>query len=139
MGELLLGLFGPLIEPLVEFLLEFLLEWLFGLGAEALSGLVERDEVDSAAASAVKLAGVGVAAGLLSAGLFPHRLIDRHVILPGASILLAPLATGFAMHLVGRRLRRLGRHASNLATFWGGAVFAFSMALIRWWLVGGLR
>lgn len=132
MEDLILGLFGALFEIFGD----FLLEWIFGLGAEALSGLVERREQDSTAASAVKLAGVGGAAGLLSAWMLPHRLITTHVILPGASVLVAPLATGIAMHLVGKRLRHLGRHASNLSTFWGGAIFALSVALIRLWLVG---
>jgi len=45
---------------------------------------------------------------------------------------LAPLATGAAMHAFGARRRRRGRATSGLATFWGGAAFAFTMALARW-------
>ena len=125
-----------LVLGLLEIFGEFLLEWLFGLGAEALSGLVERKEQDHPTASAIKLAGAGGAAGLLSAWMLPQRLITAHVLLPGVSALLAPLATGLAMHLVGKRLRHLGRQTSSLSTFWGGAIFALSMALIRLWLVG---
>jgi len=47
-------------------------------------------------------------------------------------LVLAPLATGAAMHAFGARRRRHGRATSGLATFWGGAAFAFAMALARW-------
>ena len=109
---------------------------LFELAAEALSGLIKYENQARPAVSAAGLAFAGVAAGLLSAWVFPHRLIATRVVLPGISLLLAPLATGLAMHLLGKRLRLIGRYASDLATFRGGALFAFSMALIRWWLVG---
>jgi len=36
------------------------------------------------------------------------------------------------MHLPRGRLLRLELWPSNLATFLGGAIFAFAMALVRW-------
>jgi len=132
MEELLVGLLGALLETLAEFVLEVIFE----LAAEALSGLIDFPEWTSPAASALWLAFVGAAAGLLSSALFPHRLIGMSVALPGISLLFAPLAAGFAMHQVGKRLRNVGRHASELATFRGGALFALAMALVRWWIVG---
>jgi len=128
-------LVAELLGALLEILGEFLLQVFFELAAEALSGLIKGQRETSPAVSAIRLIFVGAAVGLLSAWLFPHRLIATRVVLPGASLVLAPLATGSVMHFLGRRLRRLGRYASNLATFRGGALFAFSMALIRWWLV----
>jgi ABC-type uncharacterized transport system permease subunit len=113
---------------------------LLELIAEALSGAIGRQKQTSAAASwAIGPILVGVVAGLLSAWLFPHRLIATRVVIPGASLVLAPLATGYAMHLFGARLRRFGRYPSHLATFRGGALCAFSIALIRLWLVGAPR
>ncbi len=129
-------LLAELLSALLEIFGEFLLQMLFELVAEALSGLIKSQRESSPAVSAIRLLFVGAAAGLLSAWLLPHRLIATRVVLPGASLVLAPLATGSAMHFLGKRLRHLGRYASNLATFRGGALFAFSMALIRWWLVG---
>jgi hypothetical protein len=129
-------LLAELLGALLEIVGEFLLQILFELAAEALSALIHRRNQSGPAVSAVALAFVGAAAGLLSAWLFPHRLIGTRVVVPGVSLLLAPLATGAAMHLLGKRLRHLGQHTSDLATFRGGALFAFSMALIRWWLVG---
>jgi hypothetical protein len=132
MEDLVAELLGALLEVFGEFLLQILFE----LAAEALNGLIKRDKQIRPAVSAIRLALVGAAAGLLSAWVFPHRVIATRVVLPGVSLLLAPLATGSAMHLLGKRLRLVGRYASDLATFRGGALFAFSMALIRWWLVG---
>jgi hypothetical protein len=130
------NLVAELFAAILEIVGEFLLQILFELAAEALSALINRQRESSAVVSAIGMALAGAAAGLLSAWLFPHRLIATRVVLPGVSLFLAPIATGSAMHLLGKRLRHFGRYASNLATFRGGALFAFSMALIRWWLVG---
>lgn len=124
-----------LLAVVLEVIGEFLVQILFELAAEALSGLINAREQTSPALAAAGLAFSGALAGLLSAWLFPHPLIATRVVLPGLSLLLAPLATGSAMHFLGKRLRRFERYASNLATFRGGALVAFSMALIRWWFV----
>lgn len=156
MDELLLALLGPVLEIIGQALLEFVfgfvaealqqvvgellggvLDYMVGeLGAKALSGLIKFWREGGPAVSAIGLAFAGAAAGLLSTFLFPHRLIATCVVPPGLSLLLAPLAAGYAMRLLGERLRDFGRSPSILATFRGGASFAFSMALIRWWLVG---
>ena len=132
MEELLAELLGFVLEILGEFVLQVIFE----LATEAIAGLISDRKERRPALTAVGLLFGGVAAGFLSAWLFPHRLIVPRVVVPGASLLLAPLATGIAMHLLGKRLRRLERQPTSLATFWGGALFAFSMALVRWWLVG---
>jgi len=134
MGDLL----AQLLSTLLEIFFEFVLQMLFELAAEALSAVINRGRQSSPAVSMVGLAFAGAAAGLMSVWLFPHRLIGVRAVLPGVSLLLAPMAAGSAMHLLGNRLRRLGRNPSSLATFGGGALFAFSMALIRWWLIGRL-
>lgn len=124
-----------LLEALLEILGEVVLQLIFELVVEALSELIESLGERGPAFSAMGLAFAGALAGLLSARLFPHRLIAARVVIPGASLLLAPLATGCAMYFLGKGLRHLGRDPSKLATFGGAAIFAFSMALIRWWLV----
>jgi hypothetical protein len=126
-------LLAALVEFLLEGILEFLVEVLFGLVVEAMA---ERWEKGSRTIPWILLALLGVASGFFSAAIFPHRIIVRRAVLPGISLLLAPVATGFAMHWIGNQLRRWGRPATGLATFQGGAAFAFAMALIRWWLVG---
>jgi hypothetical protein len=122
-----------LIEILLEGIAEFVVEVLFGLVVEAMA---ERWEKGSRTIPWILLALLGMASGFFSAVIFPHRIIARRVAFHGVSLLLAPVATGFALYLIGKQLRRWGRPASSLTTFQGGAAFAFAMALIRWWLVG---
>jgi hypothetical protein len=133
--DLLLELLGFLVQIFGDVLLQVAFE----LIAEALSGTFGHRKQTSAAASVIGPILVGVIAGLVSAWLFPQRLIATRIGIPGASLVLAPLVTGYAMHLLGARLRRFGRYPSHLATFRGGALCAFSIALIRLWLVGALR
>ena len=132
MEDLLAELLGVLLEAVGEALLQIVFE----LAAEALRQLINGRKQRSPVVSAIGLAVAGAVSGLLSAWLFPHRLMATRAVLPGVSLLLAPLATGTAMHFLGRLLRRFGRNPSDLATFRGGALFAFAMALIRWWIVG---
>jgi len=125
-----------LVATLLDILGEFVLQMLFELTANALSGLIKPWKKSSSTASLIGVALAGLAAGFLSAFLFPRRLIGTRVVVPGLSLLLAPLCAGCAMYFLGKRMRRFGPYPSNLATFSGGAIFAFSMALVRWWLVG---
>lgn len=129
-------LLAGLLQALFEILGEALLEGLFGLIAEALGELIGPIKLPNQMVSAIGLACVGAAAGLLSAWVIPHRLIVTRARLPGLSLLLAPLVTGFAMEFLGRQLRRFGQKPTGIATFGGGVVFAFSMAAVRWWIVG---
>jgi hypothetical protein len=124
-----------LLRAVLEIVGESLIEILFGLAAEALGALIGSLQLTNPMVLAVALALVGAAAGLLSSELFPHRLIVTRAARPGVSLRLAPLVTGFAMDLLGKQLRHFGQHPSKIATFRGGVGFAFSMALIRWWIV----
>jgi hypothetical protein len=130
--DLLLELLGALLEIFGDVLLQIAFE----LAAEALGGAFGFRKRTGAVASVISPILVGAIAGFLSIWLFPHRLIAAHASIPGASLVLAPLATGYAMNFLGDRLRRFGRCTSSLATFRGGALCAFTMALIRFGLVG---
>ncbi len=132
MEDLLAELLVGLLELLLEVVVELVFGLLFGMVVEAIA---ERWEKGSRTIPLILLALLGIASGFLSATFLPHRIISRRTVPPGISLLLAPLATGAAMHLIGKGLRRLGRNPTNLATFAGGAIFAFSMALVRWLLV----
>lgn len=128
-----------MLAGLIELVAEFVLQMLFALAAEVLGELVIRLKQGSPALSVIVLACAGTAAGLVSSLLFPHRLIAAQVYLPGISVLIAPVVTGFAMKLVGERLRLVGQNPIGIATFRGGLIFAFCVALIRWWLVGAAK
>src|SRR5262245_44860625 len=77
----------------------------------------------------------GAVAGFASALIVPHRLIATRIRIPGTSLIFAPLIAGAVMNWFGEHRRAKGRATSGLATFAGGAVFAFGMALARFLMV----
>ena len=79
---------------------------------------------------------LGATAGSASTFLLPHRLFPVQPPFPGISLLLAPLGTGLLMQAYGSWRHRRGRETSWLATFWGGALLGFAIALARWVAVG---
>jgi hypothetical protein len=86
------------------------------------------------------VAGVGVAllgglTGVVASLIWPARLV-RPGPLPGASLLMSPLITGLVMDRYGQWREDHRVERSYAATFWGGALFAFSMALVRFMWVG---
>lgn len=86
------------------------------------------------------MAGIGIAAlggvaGVITSLLLPSRIIQNNPV-PGVSLLLSPVVTGLLMEAYGRWRTHRGGQPSYVATFWGGALFAFSMALVRFLLVG---
>ncbi len=133
------GLLAGLLEFLLEIAGEFLIQILVELAVEAIVGRLSLRKHWRPAVSALWLACCGAAAGFLSVWLLPKPVFVARPLIPGASLLLAPLAAGLAMHLLGKRLQESGRPATTLATFWGGALFAFVMALVRWWLISRPR
>jgi hypothetical protein len=138
---------------LLEPFLEALLECIFALVAELLTESTttafetysilreERGEVrvsrpfGSVAVSTGFLIMV-TAIGIVWSVDFPQRLILRTYAIPGVSMLLAPVAAGLAMYWFGNWRRKHGGHPSRLATFWGGALFGFGVALARFLMVG---
>ena len=73
---------------------------------------------------------LGVAAGGLTVLILPRPVIPPLPI-RGLSLLLSPLATGVLMERYGEwREERTGKR-TYMATFWGGALFAFAMAATR--------
>ena len=81
------------------------------------------------------VAGIGVAdlgglAGVLTSVIWPTSIF-RPGPVRGASLLLSPLITGVVMDRYGQWRENSGVARSYVATFWGGALFAFSMALVR--------
>ena len=85
-------------------------------------------------------AGTGIAvlgglAGLITSFLLPARILEPGPV-QGASLFLSPLIAGLLMDRYGQWREGRGLARSYVSTFWGGALFAFSMALVRFVLVG---
>ncbi len=122
--ELLLQLFA---EALFQFIAELLLE----LGFEAIADSLRRGRSANPVFAAIGLLIIGTAAGFISCWLLPTPLFRPVPHMPRLSLILSPLATGAAMHEFGAWRRRRGGDPSLLATFWGGALFAFAMGVAR--------
>ena len=120
-----------LLQLLVEAFFQFLAEILLELGFEAIVHSIRRRRSANPPLAAVGLLIIGAAAGFLSCWVLPNPLLRHLPYFPHISLLLAPLATGAAMHAFGSWRRRQGGDPSLLATFWGGALFAFAMGLVR--------
>ena len=129
MEDLLVALLGALVDGLFEALIE--------LAFEALAGSGERHAVpEGRAGGFFALLLWGAVAGGVFALVAPDRIIQVHAYIPGTSLVVAPVVAGVCMHVLGKWRRRRGHKPTALATFTGGAVFTFGMALVRHLIVG---
>jgi hypothetical protein len=101
-------------------------------GFEGLSDFLEVVP-DNRALAALGYAALGFVLGALASLLLPRPLLPPPAT-RGVSLAVSPLASGLAMHVWGSTRAR-GPH--GLATFWGGASFAFGCALGRFLTVAG--
>ena len=113
-----------------EFLLQIFAQVLieFGFGS-----MTESARQRSRSHPALAILGVlllGGLAGAVTSLVVPTRIFPSSP-MRGTSLLLSPLAAGATMSVYGRWKERRGSERSFLASFWGGALFAFSMALVR--------
>jgi hypothetical protein len=81
---------------------------------------------------------LGGALGALTRMIWPTPIFQPSPV-RGASLLLSPLMNGAIMDRYGAWLEARGGARSYIATFWGGALFAFGMALVRFvWVAGDI-
>lgn len=121
-----------MLPAIWEILLQIVVEVLFELGFESIGESMRRRRRAHPVVALVGAVLFGGVAGLATSLLWPARIIKTAPV-PGASLLLSPLLTGLVMDQYGRWRKDEG---SYLATFWGGAFFAFGMALVRFLWVG---
>jgi hypothetical protein len=130
-----------LLELLLEFLLEVALQLAFevcvSLGWTALTKSMSDEHRAHRILGPLGHFLIGIIAGGVSLLVYSHRVV-RFSFVPGASLLLAPLATGTIMEGIGRLLLDRGYVRLALFTFKGGFWFAFGMALLRFAYVESL-
>ena len=126
---------GIIVEFVWEFALQMVWELLFELGFRSLGEAVRRRSRAHPALAMLGIALLGGFAGVLTNLVAPARLTTRMPV-PGVSLVLSPLLCGGAMEWYGRWRTANGETPSWLATFWGGALFAFVMAFVRFVWVG---
>ena len=118
-----------LVQLLIELFFQVFLEILWEFGSANYKVTYERPNRHIVVA-ALGYFVAGVALGGLSLLFWPNRFFQPGPI-PGLSLLLSPLCVGVTMHAWGELRRKSGHVTTNLATFAGGAAFAFGTALVR--------
>ena len=77
----------------------------------------------------------GAVLGVVSWWVWPYRIVASGPY-PGISLLISPLVNGLLANALGTLADNHDRPRTYLSTFWGGALFAFGMAGVRFWLMG---
>jgi hypothetical protein len=77
---------------------------------------------------------LGGLAGGVATWVWPMRLFGAGP-LPGMSMIVTPVVDGLLMHAYGSWREQRGIERFFLASFWGGALFAFGVSLVRFLLV----
>lgn len=119
-----------LLELIFEVFLQIVLEVLSEVGLQSVGEAFRKREERSPVFAAIGYAIMGVVLGGLSLLVFPHPFA-RSQRLHGISLILAPLAGGAVMSLVGFLRRRSGKELLRLDSFLFGAIFSFGIASIR--------
>ncbi len=134
MDELLAGVIAAIAEVLFEVIFEIAGVGLASLLMRATSKLFNTISELNPIATTFVLGALGLLVGSLSVVAYPHPLVPPSRF-HGVSVIVSPLITGFAMSQLGRLLRNHGRKVMPIETFGYGFVFAFSMALVRFFML----
>jgi hypothetical protein len=125
-----------ILEILIQLVWEVLGQLMVELGWESLAHACRRKREANPILAGIGWVLVGAFSGGISAAIFPHRILPW-ARTPGISLLAAPIATGLLMKLLGDWRRQAGKGTTILATFWGGAIFAFAFSATRLFFVHG--
>ena len=134
MEDLLVALVLWLQELLFEAFLQFLAGVLLDLSDRVLGRELDEAAFKNTLFSTLGYGLLGVSMGWLSLLFFPQHIV-RHSYIPGISLLLSPLMTGFMMSFIGSALRRRDKKVTRIESFGYGFAFALGMALIRFFFV----
>jgi hypothetical protein len=129
---------GAAIEFVFELLLNFLWEIFLQIVGELLveggfraAGESFRDRTRAHPVFAgIGIIVMGALAGVIASLVWPTRIFQPGPV-RGVSLIVSPIVTGLVMERYGQWREDRAWSRSSLATFQGGALFAFSMALVR--------
>ena len=77
---------------------------------------------------------IGGILGEVSYWVWPHRIVAAGPY-RGISLLVSPIVNGLLTQALGTWRAHHDRPRTWLSTFWGGALFAFGMSSVRFWLM----
>lgn len=118
------------IEILLELFGEIIIQVLFELGFGSIIEAFKSRKESNTIMSVIGVILLAIIFGFLFSWLLPSRMFPN-IPITGLSIILAPLVVGFTMHEIGEWKKKNGKVATIIATFWGGALFALVISLIR--------
>lgn len=118
-----------LLQLVLEVVGQIVVEIAAGLGWESLQAPWRPEREASPFLRGIGCFLLGLAGGVLSVLLVNSRLVPQST-LPGINLVLSPICTGIAMHVIGEWWGDRRRRPA-LFSFWTGAIFAFGMALVR--------
>jgi hypothetical protein len=128
------------MEFLAEFILQFIFEFLLQIAGELLIELglrslgepfVNREERNPVLA-AIGYCLIGAILGGLSLILFPNSFV-RSERFHGINLIITPVLAGLVMAAIGQFRERHGKTVIRLDSFVYGFLFAFAMALVRFY------
>ena len=125
-------IFEFLLQIFLEFLLQIFIEMLFYLGWSSVAEEIERKPVRNPYLAFIGYGLLGLVAGGLSLLVFP-KLFVHHAALRVANLIITPVLVGFAMSAFGAWRECKGFTSIKVDGFAYGFIFAFGMALIRYW------
>lgn len=128
LAELLLAILGGLLEGLLEFAFSLPVN----LGFHSLKEITVDREDRNPILAGVGYGLLGSIAGGLSLLIFPNALA-RSESFHGINLLISPVLAGLAMAGFGWLLERSGNRRLRFDSFVYGFVFAFPMALVRFY------
>lgn len=131
--EILAEIAVTLVGWVAELLLQLLLEVLAEFGLRVVSEPFRNRREISPWVAALGYAVYGAVLGGVSLWLFPAPYLEAEW-LKWANLLLSPLMAGALMSLLGAWRRQRGQALLRLDRFSYGALFALSLALVRFFL-----
>jgi hypothetical protein len=119
-----------LAELILQIVVELFGQLLFELGWESLGQSFRDRPKANPVLAAFGYLTLGALLGLVLGFVFPEPLA-KHEAVTILGVFLNSIGFGLLSHLYGEYRRRRARKTTNLATFWGGAAFAFGIAAVR--------
>jgi len=120
----------------VELLLQLVGELLVAVGLESLAQSLGCRAKPHWALARFGSFLIGAITGFLVTLIYP-RHVSPSLSLPYFAIVILPTLVGLAAFWLGGRAEAAGRPRPAVATFWGGALFALGMSLMRFLILRG--
>jgi hypothetical protein len=118
-----------------EILLQLVGEFFVELGFHSVGDAFRQRSRTHPVLAALGIVILGALGGVVTSVIWPTRLFSHNPVL-GLSLLISPALSALVMDRFGRWRESRGHARSYVSTYWGGALFAFAMALVRLLWVG---